>query len=269
MFDRILVPLDGTQVATNSLIVGDRLAQRWGCELEALLLLRAIDETVGLDDAVRHQVSDLVDDTRLVIRPLQYSVAEDIAAQFDAVPNTLIIMNTDAHVRSAALAENVAEQVMRGIRQPLLLLGQRVEIGEDWPTGRIVVCTDGSDFAQSVGEPAASWARGLGLPLMLVGVIDLSQVPADVPVAAETNALARFASSIQASAPPGSPVEIDYDALHGPDPGDAIVDFAQKQEAAMIVMATHGRSGLQRALYGSVAMDVVRHAACPVLVVRP
>ena len=49
--------------------------------------------------------------------------------------------------------------------------------------------------------------------------------------------------------------------------GAAIVDAAE--DADVIVMATCGRSGLGRAVLGSVADDVVRHAACPVLLVRP
>jgi len=269
MYDRILVPLDGTEIATTSLVAGDRLARKWGGELEALALLRGVDTAIGLDDTIRSQVKGMVDDEHLVIRRLQYSVADDIAAHFDDVPNTLIVMSTDAHARSAALAENVSEQVMRGIRQPLLLLGHGVEVDENWPEGSIMVCTDGSDFAEAVGDLAASWAQKLDLPLMLVTVIDSSEVPPGISVAAETNAVSQLASAMKASAADGPPLKIDYDALHGSDASEAIVDYANHIDASMIVMATHGRSGLQRALYGSVAMNVVRHADCPVLVLRP
>ena len=46
-----------------------------------------------------------------------------------------------------------------------------------------------------------------------------------------------------------------------------LLDLAVRVRADLIVIGTHGRSGLRRALMGSVAEDVVRHAACPVLVV--
>lgn len=49
----------------------------------------------------------------------------------------------------------------------------------------------------------------------------------------------------------------------------AIVDVAAEEQADIIVMATHGRGGLGRAVLGSVADHVVRHAGCPVLLVRP
>ncbi|TSC63644.1 MAG: UspA domain-containing protein [Microgenomates group bacterium Gr01-1014_93] len=48
-----------------------------------------------------------------------------------------------------------------------------------------------------------------------------------------------------------------------------IVKVAKKQKCDLIVMSTHGRSGLGRALLGSVADSVVRHAPCPVLLVHP
>jgi nucleotide-binding universal stress UspA family protein len=47
-----------------------------------------------------------------------------------------------------------------------------------------------------------------------------------------------------------------------------IVDMAAREHAALIVMGTHGRSGLDRILLGSVAERVIRLAPCPVLTVR-
>ncbi|MDH3293922.1 MAG: universal stress protein [Acidimicrobiia bacterium] len=273
MFDRILVPLDGTDVATNALVAGDHLAKKWGCQLEVLYLTRTFDESLGIDHIVREQAGKMVDAEHVVIQPLQYSVADDIAQHFDKVPNTLVVMNTEARGRIAAVLDNVAEEVLRTIRQPLLLLGNGVELDEDWPTGPIMVCTDGSDFAESIGPLAATWARELGQPLMLVTVIDTSAVPPDISPVSEINAVANFARDLETSGATGSgsatALAVNYDALHGDNPSKAIVDYADAIDASMIVMATHGRSGLRRAVYGSVAMDVIRHADCPVLVRRP
>ena len=52
------------------------------------------------------------------------------------------------------------------------------------------------------------------------------------------------------------------------DPANEIVAFGASSHADLIVMATHGRSGLKHVLLGSVAEKVVRHATCDVLVVR-
>ena len=52
-------------------------------------------------------------------------------------------------------------------------------------------------------------------------------------------------------------------------PADAIIDFAQKNHVDLIIMSTHGRSGVTRWLLGSVTDKVVRHSAVPVLTVSP
>jgi universal stress protein A len=51
-------------------------------------------------------------------------------------------------------------------------------------------------------------------------------------------------------------------------PVDEITGYAKEAGAAMIVMSTHGRSGIRHLLIGSTAEGVVRHAECPVLTVR-
>ena len=56
--------------------------------------------------------------------------------------------------------------------------------------------------------------------------------------------------------------------LRGRNAADSLCQFAEDDDADLIVIATHGRAGLSRFLIGSVAEKVVRHAPCPVLVLR-
>lgn len=51
-------------------------------------------------------------------------------------------------------------------------------------------------------------------------------------------------------------------------PGEAIVAAADAEQADLIVLGTHGRTGINRSLLGSVSDHVIRHAPCPVVVVR-
>ena len=60
---------------------------------------------------------------------------------------------------------------------------------------------------------------------------------------------------------------ISFQVLFG-DPGHKIADYAQRIDADLIVMPSHGRTGLQRLLIGSVAERVLRLSPCPVLVLR-
>jgi nucleotide-binding universal stress UspA family protein len=54
----------------------------------------------------------------------------------------------------------------------------------------------------------------------------------------------------------------------GINPGDMIAAMAKKSRASMIVMASHGRTGFQRFMLGSVAERTLRYAQCPVLIVK-
>ena len=63
---------------------------------------------------------------------------------------------------------------------------------------------------------------------------------------------------------PKSPVNCQHHLLVG-NPAEEIVRFAEEQKADLIVMGTHGRTGMWRVLMGSVAEEVVRRALCPVI----
>jgi nucleotide-binding universal stress UspA family protein len=63
-------------------------------------------------------------------------------------------------------------------------------------------------------------------------------------------------------------IEVEEVIVHG-DAASEIVRVASERRVDLIVISTHGRTGLGRLLFGSTAESVVRHAPCPVLVVKP
>ncbi len=63
-------------------------------------------------------------------------------------------------------------------------------------------------------------------------------------------------------------IEVEHLSLKG-KPGDVIVHFAEKKKADLIVMGTHGRSGLSKLLMGSIAQDVMQNSPCPVVSIKP
>ncbi len=56
--------------------------------------------------------------------------------------------------------------------------------------------------------------------------------------------------------------------LQHPAPGSVLLEYAKEHDLDLIVMGSHGRTGFRRLVLGSVAEEVIRHAACPVLIVR-
>lgn len=94
-------------------------------------------------------------------------------------------------------------------------------------------------------------------------VLAYGEVVTDLTVDAAKDAAKKQLAAIVA--PAGLDVQRHY--CEG-DPATEIVRFAEKLKADVIVLGTHGRTGLVRLLMGSVAEHVLRHAPCPVLVIR-
>jgi nucleotide-binding universal stress UspA family protein len=128
---------------------------------------------------------------------------------------------------------------------------------------------DFSEYSDAALQYASSLAQESGAKLYLVHVDD-SQVPYDSGYAAyiapPTNPEG-LRQRLQEKRPSISAVEYEHKLLFG-HPADGIVEFAQDHDIDLIVLGTHGRTGLARLLMGSVSEAVVRRAACPVLTVK-
>ncbi len=134
---------------------------------------------------------------------------------------------------------------------------------------RILVPLDTSKLSQTALPHAIQLADGLGADLLLVTVADpetrlalkeLSEAEHEEPADILESNLRSVARSV-------SGPEVKTDLLPGDDPASAIVDRATRGDVDMIVIATHGRTGLSRWRMGSVAERVVRGSTVPVVVV--
>lgn len=161
----------------------------------------------------------------------------------------------------------------------------------------ILVTLDGSKLSEAILPEVARLASGTGARITLLTVVDVpdatlvypevnplvAAAPAPGVVAhlkpapmAETKdqAIERARATAQAyleeTARPLREEGIDVDTVvcFG-DAAEEIVSFAQRLDAPLIAMATHGRSGLAQVLFGSVATRVVGRSGRPVLLVRP
>ncbi len=123
--------------------------------------------------------------------------------------------------------------------------------------GTVIVPLDGSDLAEQALPYAEAIARKSNAPLHLMRV-----VPPDAPASAEAEARTYLREEAKAF---GDRVQI---SIRMGQPADQIVDGADEMTDPIIVMTTHGRSGIGRWLYGSVADKVVRGSGAPVLLIR-
>jgi nucleotide-binding universal stress UspA family protein len=148
----------------------------------------------------------------------------------------------------------------------------------------VIVPLDGSELAEAAIEPAREIAEKFGSTLLLVRAIDpvghliATQPPGvfESPASAETNVelleqvvdaerheATKYLEAVHARlGGKAEAIVIEHQA------GDAIVEAAKEKNADMVVMSSHGRGGLGRVIFGSVADHVLQHCHVPVLLIR-
>jgi len=134
---------------------------------------------------------------------------------------------------------------------------------------RILLATDLSPASAGATDQALELARTLHADLLVVSVIDSATPLASGPVPRMDQRRAAREFAAQAIVVKGRRIGVSVSFLvwEG-EPGPAIVEAAQSETADMIIVGTRGRNRVERFVLGSVSDHVVRHAPCPVLIVR-
>jgi nucleotide-binding universal stress UspA family protein len=167
---------------------------------------------------------------------------------------------------------SVAEKVARGTSNPLLLAraGEGVESDGEAILKSIVVPLDGSPLAEKALPHAIGLATTMGLELLLLRVYSLTQILSisnRLLAAIEGEAVGYLDRKTlelkQAGFVNVSPLVSEGDAAQ------QITDLAKRTADCLVVICSHGRSGVERWVLGSVAERVLRHSVGPVLLVRP
>lgn len=131
----------------------------------------------------------------------------------------------------------------------------------------IVVATDFSATAHVVLDAARSLARSMNARLLIVHVYTGEEVY-EFGSTLYTPNEAFVRKQLLSALPAATDIACDYKLLKGIAVRE-IVGFAEEVDAKLIVLGTHGRTGMARLLTGSVAEGVLRSAQCPVLTVKP
>ncbi len=296
MFNSILVSLDGSSFAECALQMGLAISRVTNADLHLATVHEPVPsfsydewESAAWDwsaeyiqrvqaDAEAHaggEIDGWVGSGR-VVDCLQLR-AREVAAD-------LVVMAT--HGRGAftrAWLGSTADAFVREADQPVLLIrpeeGERPDLGADADFKRILVPLDGSTLAESELDLAKGVARLFGAELLLVRVVSypveiaspylphtvqMNQQIVDDAKSIAQKYLEDISERLEAEGV-AARIFVDVDA----QPGNAIAQLAADESADLIVMATHGRSGLQRALLGSTTDKVIRSVHIPMLVRRP
>jgi nucleotide-binding universal stress UspA family protein len=296
MYKRILVPLDGSKVAEQALPYARYLAGKLKIPLD---LLGAVD-LVGITSSIKTEkvvnldafISDCVRRSEAYLgnisktfpgvavgRTVGKGKTEEVVIEKAAGDGeTLIAMAT--HGRSGIdrwLLGSVAEKVLRGTTNPLLLV-RATEHGKsdgEITIERVIVPLDGSPLAEKVLPDVTALAKEIACKTVLLRVYNRSEVMSTfegyIP---NWNALEKEAMGQAMSYLDGKVRELKSQGLSEvssraseKEPAQEIIDVAAEEPNSLIAMCSHGRSGIQRWVLGSVTEKVVRHSNSPVLVI--
>ncbi|MEG2359409.1 universal stress protein [Acinetobacter sp.] len=141
----------------------------------------------------------------------------------------------------------------------------------------ILVPVDESPISYAAVEQALALAKSLNSQVTVMSVIavdpffgvDFYKVaPAitDYFMQAEKNAKERLEDIKQSFIRDG--IEVDVKLIHGVSPSEGIIQVADEVSADLIIMGSHGRTGLQKMMLGSVAQNVLTQSPIPVLIVK-
>jgi len=145
---------------------------------------------------------------------------------------------------------------------------------------KILIATDGSEFAKEAVKHAIGLAKSTGASVTAVTVTEVwsaldmahkAKVGVRDPINEYEKAAAAFATKVLAAVEAtAKKVNVACDSIHIKDkhPAEGIIETAKKKRCDLIVMASHGRRGIQKMLLGSIAAEVIAHSKIPVLVIK-
>lgn len=306
MFEKIIVPLDGSQVAARALGYATALAERFNAALTLVSVVAPDLDNLGVGDifgvtsdvrraAERKAITNATDYLESVAAPLRAcgiacavavhrgNPAEEIIACAGNAPGTLIAMST--HGRTGFQRwriGSVAQHVMRHAPVPTFVVRAREdELPDATITVReITVPLDGSPLAETALPTATALADAFGVRLVLLNVLsnivypasyyDTAFVPSNVEEArADEEGVEAYLADVAARiAMPTRVIQTLRQQSIASRPEEAISEYLKERPAGMVVMASHGRGGILRWAVGSTAEGMMTQSPQPLLIIR-
>lgn len=273
MFKRVIVPVDGSDFSWRAFGPAAALATQCDSVLEVLQVVTLPDDVGVAEQLLRNQLADVrlpeglpdsvIAGVHVEIAVMGDTVASTIASRAESIEGSIVVMSSIGRGRSAALLGSIAEELLGALFGPVVVVGPDARTDRSDFRGELIVPVDGSDTSETALALAAAWGIALEARPWVVSVIEPdSGASGDVAESAYPSRVARELAE-------QSHHDVEFEVLHGKQPARAIADYASDLGAGLIVASTHGRTGLARMTAGSVAMAIVRHAPCPVVLNRP
>ncbi len=280
-YRKILVAIDGSESGRHALKEAFRLAadeKSWITVVSVVPPYEGELELIGIKSIAQamrqpceRALADAMDLAKAVgalIKPVceEGDPYERIVDLADAENCDVVVMGRKgASHLDKSLVGSVAARVIGHSRRDVLIVPNSFPLG--WK--KVLIATDGSKYSGIASEKAIDFAQSYGGEVKVVSVVDVpSEFYAEAPDAVEdmVGKAKEFVKHIISQAEAAG---LKAESFVGEGEAFSVITkLAEKEQVDIIVMGSHGRTGLRRLLMGSVAEKVIGYAPCPILVVR-
>ena len=286
--DRILFPTDGSACAARAYQHAVDVADRHQADLH---VLHVEERTIEWSDVIDIRTEDVLADLHAPLPDTdadtslghteQHTITHPSAAHGILVYAAehdidLIVMGTHGRRGLArAVIGSVAEEVIRRAECPVLTIRANEDVQNMPSFDHLLVPVDFSTHTEGLVQHAEALALAYDVPVHLLHVIEQLVLPtaygiqppevdlSDMRVRAR-EAFQEYVQRLEADG-----VETHVHLRDGHAAREILNTVANSSRPPLLVVATHGRTGLKRMLLGSIAEKVVRRAQCPVFTVKP
>ncbi len=294
MYDKILVPLDGSELAEVSLPYAEELAARLGSHITLIYLSRSekdpsfsrrkeyLDKVLG---STKGEMDKLLEkpgeETKIGSAVLVGHAAEEIVKYADKEDMGLIVIATHGRsgIKQWAMG-SVASKIITATRRPVMLIRAKEaspDIRKMGTIKRLLLPMDGSKESESILPHALEIASNFKPEVVMFQAISLayptytadafayvtySDQQMDAMKASALDYLEKVGSSFREKG-----IEVKSDVRFG-STADEVINYADEIGADFVAMTTHGRSGIGRWLFGSTTVRVMKGGNTNLLLVR-
>ncbi|MGA7669145.1 MAG: universal stress protein [Nitrolancea sp.] len=284
MIGTVIVPLDGSDLAEQALPYAEAIARKANAPLHLMRVVPPDAPASSESEArsyLREHAKGYGDRVQISVRMGQ--PADQIVDGSDEMTDPVIVMTT--HGRSGIgrwLYGSVADRVVRGSGAPVLLIRSGTKDRRAETVSTVVVSLDGSVHSEAALPYGKEIAQAFDAELVLVRVAETTQLYGMLgsepmaPASADTfneigqrlvqeaqDYLAEVAEPLRKDG-----VKVRTETLEG-FAADQLLALEREMSVDLIVMATHGRSGLGRLVFGSVAERILKVGTTPVMMIKP
>ena len=299
VFTRILIPLDGSEVAEQTLRYVGWLSRELPAPIDLLRVvepippeLRDVTDKISQEKVqgdLRTKSGQYLENVGTSLRDdgvqvshtvLEGQPASQIVGLAKKVPGTLIAMSTNGRTGTDRwLLGSVTDKVVRVATTPVLIIRSLDDVGlvERATLESVLVPLDGSEVAERVLPHVVEFAKPMGLSVTLVRVTpepgaffgylhDSASVTEEMSLRVDGQA-SKYLAEVGEKLRSQGIGSVEERVLHG-DPATAILETADEMQNTVVAMATHGMSGPGSWAIGAVTSRVVRYSTGATLVVR-